>query len=931
LLSCCLSCQAEEDAMIGQMLGPYRVLEKLGVGGMGEVYKAHDTRLDRSVAIKVLPPAFSTDPERRARFEREAKTIAGLNHPHICTLHDVGEHDGSTFLVMEHLQGETLAERLTKGPLALEQALTVASEIADALAAAHRQGVIHRDLKPGNVMLTKAGAKLLDFGLAKLKGHGERPAAAQLMSVATQSIPLTGEGVILGTLQYMAPEQLEGKAADARTDLWALGAILYEMLTGKRAFEGTSAASLIGAILEREPPALATLQPLTPPLLDRVVKRCLAKDPEGRWDSAHDVADELRWLRETSGVAVPVTVRSRRRRVLGAALLAAALAIAAAFGAGLMWWLRPASLVLSIVRSVLTVDPAEELNAGSFGGDVTLGGSQTALTWTPDGQALVFVGRRASVQQLYVRRLDADVARPLPNTDGAKVPAVSPDGQWVAFWAGGALKKVPFEGGPVVEVGQSAEAPWGLAWDAHGSLLAGREAGGIWTIPSEGKPAQLTTVGEGELSHELPSLLPGGRVLLYTVRKRGWSWGDEEVVAQRLPSGERKVLLTGAADARYVPTGHLLFLRRGTLWAVPFDAERLEKRGQEVPVRDRIVQALSGVYSGDVTGAGQFAISTTGTLAYLSGPVADYPHSRLVTVDRHGTITPLSGAVERSYWAPVRLSSDQRRLAVGIQTLTEIGLWVLDLTRQAPLLPLTTDGEVEWFMWKPGAQEVVFSWLKNGRWALATQVADGTAPSQVLVEGKVTPSSVGPNACIAGVTGTTIDQLDIVTVTVENGKARVDSLIQTATREFSPEFSPDGRWLLYGSAVTGQSEVYVRAYPEPGATFPVSAEGGFSPAWHPNGREIFFVSWNPAGKLRMMAVAFTPGSPPTLGRPVELFGFDTPPLLMPGIPSRCYDVAADGQRFFAVQRIPSPPAPPVTHINLIQNWFEELKAKVPRQ
>src|SRR5512136_789658 len=279
----------------GSRLGPYEIESAIGAGGMGEVYKARDTRLDRSVAIKVLPPQVSGDPDRRARFEREAKTIAGLNHPHICTLHDVGDHDGSMFLVMEHLAGQTLAERLEKGPLPLEQALTIATEITDALSAAHRQNVIHRDLKPGNVMLTKAGAKLLDFGLAKLKGHGEQAAAGHLASAPTLSAPLTGEGMIVGTLQYMAPEQLEGKPADSRTDLWALGAILYEMVTGKRAFEGTSAASLIGSIMHAEPPALASLQPLTPPGVDRLVKRCLTKDPDERWQTAHDVADELRW------------------------------------------------------------------------------------------------------------------------------------------------------------------------------------------------------------------------------------------------------------------------------------------------------------------------------------------------------------------------------------------------------------------------------------------------------------------------------------------------------------------------------------------------------------------------------------------------------------------------------------------------------------
>src|SRR5512139_3727538 len=325
----------------GTRLGPYEVTALIGAGGMGEVYKAKDTRLDRSVAIKVLPSHVSADADRRARFAREAKTIAGLNHPHICTLHDVGETDGTTYLVMEHLTGETLAQRLEKGPLPLEQALTVATEIADALSAAHRQGIIHRDLKPGNVMLTKAGTKLLDFGLAKLKAHGEQPAAAHLASAPTQSTPLTGEGTIVGTLRYMAPEQLEGKPADARTDLWALGAILYEMVTGKRAFEGTSAASLITAIMSVEPAPVSTLQPLTPSGVDRLVRRCLAKTPDDRWDSAHDAGDELRWIRESSGAAVQTRVAPRLQRGLRAVVWVVAGFLLFLTGFSLRWSLLP--------------------------------------------------------------------------------------------------------------------------------------------------------------------------------------------------------------------------------------------------------------------------------------------------------------------------------------------------------------------------------------------------------------------------------------------------------------------------------------------------------------------------------------------------------------------------------------------------------------
>ena len=542
--------------MIGQMLGPYQILEKLGEGGMGEVYKASDSRLNRAVAIKVLPPEVSSDPDRRARFEREAKTVAGLNHPHICTLHDIGEHDGSMFLVMEHVVGETIAERLRRGPIPLEQALTIATEIADALAAAHRQGVIHRDLKPGNVMLTKSGAKLLDFGLAKLKAPGAVVASVAMSASPTRG-PATAEGTLLGTVPYMAPEQLEGKEADARSDIFSLGIVLYQMLTGRRAFEGDSQAAVIAAILDREPAPLSSVQPLTPPALDLLVRQCLAKSPDDRPDTAHDVANHLRWMRQTSGVTALSVAPPRPPSPTGLwpALLVAGVVAGTMIGAGATWLLRPVPPRVSLTHPSLDVRPADEVNSAdevesTFVG--TPGGSRTALAWTPDGQAIVFVGRRAGVRRLYVRRLDGAEARPLAGTEGAQVPAVSADGRWVAFWAGGAIRKVPLGGGPVMDLASAlGDPPWGLAWDVRGRLFFGRGNGGaIWMIPADGAPAAVTTVGESEVAHILPCPLPDGRTLLYTARKRQWSWGDEEVVAQDLTTGVRKVLVKNAADAR---------------------------------------------------------------------------------------------------------------------------------------------------------------------------------------------------------------------------------------------------------------------------------------------------------------------------------------------------------------------------------------------
>jgi eukaryotic-like serine/threonine-protein kinase len=788
--------------------------------------------------------------------------------------------------------------------------------------------VIHRDLKPGNVMLTKTGAKLLDFGLAKLTGQGEDPAAGRLTSTGTSSMSITGQGVILGTLPYMAPEQVERKPTDARTDLWALGAILCEMVTGKRAFEGTSRASLISAIMSGEPAPLSTLQPRTPPGVDRLVRRCLAKSPDDRWDSAHDVADELRWIQETNGVSALTSVHPWRRLGLQTALLLAGALAMAAVGAGVMWRLRPSPPQASPARLSLDVAPAEEVNTGVQYSTFlpTPVGARTAFAWTPDGRAVVFVGRRGGVQQLYVRRLDAAEARPLEKTEGAKALAVSPDGQWVAFWANGAIRKVPVGGGPVVDLASGVtDAPCGLAWDAGGRVFFARDDDGrIWAIPPEGAPAAVTKVGEGEIRHTLPWLLPGDRVLLYTVRKRMFSWGDEEVVAHTLATGERKVLLKDATDARYVSTGHLVFLRRGVLFAVPFDAERLEVRGAPVAVLDAVAQALTGDALQDRIGAGQFAIAATGALAWVPGPVVPYPDAGLVTVDRRGQITPLPAPV-RSYGLAVRVSPDGRRLAVTIQTLTEVGLWVYDMGR-GPLTSLGGTGEVMWPTWSPDGRRLVFSWLSDGRRSLAVQPADGTAPPQVLVAGELWPSSFTPDGrrLVAE-----RNELDIAMVTVENGQVGVQPLIQTPHYEGWAEFSPDGRWLAYASDVSGRLEVYVRPYPGPGPTEQVSLEGGYSLAWHPNGRELFFVEGDDPDKFRMMAVDFAPGSPPHIGRPHVLFVFAEGSLPLLCGPIRCYDVAPDGQRFYAVQYRTRPRPPVVTRINLIQNWLEELKAKVP--
>jgi serine/threonine-protein kinase len=913
----------------GTRLGPYEILAPLGEGGMGEVYKARDTRLGRTVAIKALPGDAATDLDataragRRARIEREARLLSALNHPHICVLHDIGAVNGFDYLVMECLEGHTLADRLTRrGRLPLGEALDCGIQIADALAAAHREGIVHRDLKPENVMLTKTGVKVLDFGIARV---------IEAAKPAVGTAPVLG--TVHGTLPYVAPEQLHGGPVDPRTDLFAFGAVLHEMLTGARAFEGGSPAAVVAAILEHEPRSVAAVDPSIPPAVDRLVTRCLAKNPDARWQTAADLGAELRWLRDAGAGGSAAAVLGRPGRpAWGAALAVAGGLVMALAGAGVMWLLRPAPAIGSLTHPSLDVGPADELNAG---GENTFwlptpGGSRTAFAWTPDGQALVFVGRRGGVQQLYVRRLDAPEARMLVGTEGAQAPAVSPDGKWVAFWARRAIRKVPIGGGPATELAADVQyPPRGQAWGDRGRLYFSKEPDGtIWQVPAdEGAPSVVPAGGAPDAKRTLPWPLPGERALLYTVRTRQYTWGYEEVVAFTLATRQPKVLLKDASDARYLSTGHLVFLRRGTLFAVPFDIDRLEVHGAPVAVLETVAHAQAGGHAGDATGAGQFAVAPTGTLAWLPGQAAPTRQSELVTVDRRGHVSSLR-APARFYGDEVRPSPDGRQLAVTIRTLTEEGVWLYDLGRET-LTPLVRGGDAYAPVWSPDGQRLLFSWFEGGQLSLVSQPADVSAPPRVLAPGRIFPTSFAPDG--RRLAAVTRSAGEIVIATLDNGQAQVQPLLQVPHGDRWPAFSPDGRWLAYGSNVSGRDEVYVRAYPGPGPAKQVTVESGHSPAWRPDGKELFFVrrSPGPPAEYSMMAVAFRAGPPVTFGQPTKLFAFNPRDLALSCAPVRCYDVAPDGQRFYAVQHRDPPPPPVVTHVNLIMNWFEELKTKVP--
>ena len=894
----------------GTTLGPYEILSPIGAGGMGEVYKARDTRLDRTVAIKVLPEHVAADPDLKQRFEREAKTISSLNHPHICTLYDIGTQDGIDFLVMEYLEGDTLAQRLEKGALPLDQALKVAIEIADALDKAHRQGITHRDLKPGNIMLTTAGAKLLDFGLAKLRKPG-MVGGDGFSAATTLSEPLTARGTILGTLPYMAPEQVEGKDTDARTDVFAFGAIVYEMVTGTRVFRGDSQASLIAAILGSQPNPMSMIEPLSPVALDRVVTKCLAKDPDDRWHTAHDLTDELKWITHERVQPIGSSTADVRDELAPVAAVPATrdrilVGIGAAVGLILMaavvvWW--STSLSEFAPRTVTRTTLTFQANQGLVR---TQGFAPLALS--PDGARVVYASSGSGTRQLYLRELDRFDVTTLPGTEGAQRPFFSPDGEWVGFFADGLLQKVAIAGGLPVTICDAPVVGRGASWGPEDTIIFQPGAGlpGLLRVSAGGGEPEPLKTADAQMDQSAfawPSFLPDGSALLTTLN---YGTRDPQLFVLSLESGEWKLLGDGG-HARYAPPGYLIYYdeTRGGLQAVAFDVARLEVLGSPVSVVDSVYRAPS-------VGAPFFEVSLTGSLVYLSGGL----DRSLMWVDRRGQGSP--AVDERRGFRFPALSPDGTKVAVNIDPRPS-ELWVYDLERGtriqlaggthrvlggvSPLSPL----------WSPDGGRLVFSAVgANLYW----MPADGSSDAEALV---VSDHRKYPYSWSSDGRFLTYQELHSTTgadiwVLPLDGNRTPEPFLVTPASEAYLRFSPNGRWVAYISAESGRSEVYVRPFPGPAGAIPISTDGGTLPVWSADGRELYYRNGD-----TMMVVTVNTGA---------IFAAGTPEVLFNGAYNNInndYDVSADG-RFLMVRPDPNATA---DRLQVVLNWVEELTARVP--
>ena len=889
---------------LGTTLGPYQVTAKIGEGGMGEVWQARDTKLDRDVALKVLPEAFTSDPDRLARFEREAKVLASLNHPNIGSIYGLEEAEGVRALVLELVEGPTLADRIKQGPIPIDEALPIAKQIAEALEAAHERGVIHRDLKPANVKVREDGTvKVLDFGLAKaLEGDaGSDPSESPTLTAAA-----TRAGVIMGTAAYMSPEQAKGKTADRRADIWAFGCVLYEMLTGQRPFVGDDVSDTLAAVLRAEVD-LDALPDAIPARLRQIVRRCLQKDPKQR---LHDVAD----LRLAMDGAFETTVPQTAEAVVAPALQVWQRPVHAAIAAltllaigGLTVWslTRPAPTLVARFPIQLAADEA-------FSGT-----GRPIVAISPNGSHVVYSANNG----LSLRPLDQLHATPIPGTDGARNPFFSPDGQRIGFHAAGQLKRVSVSGGAPVTLGE-ANNPWGASWGADDMILYGQGSQGIWRVPGTGgTPEQLIPMEDGEQAHG-PQMLPGGEWVLFTFRPSGASsWDQAQIVVQSLETGERSVVIDGGRDARYVATGHLVYALNGVLLAAPFDLGERRVIGGPVALVEDVSDA------GARTGAAQFSLAANGSLVYVPGfgGAAFDLTSRLVVTGRDGAGTPLA-EIASTGWYP-RYSPDGTRVAFAAQHADGADVWVLDIER-GTRTRLTSEGLNRFFpVWSPDGSQLAFAEGAGATNRVLLVSADGSGEPETLLD---RDERQFPTSWIA--------DGNVMTIYIDNAATARDLYMLPIDGDLTPElflatpfqergvsFPPGGRWVAYVSDESGQDEVYVRPYPGPGGQVIISTGGGEEVVWGPDGSELFYRNGD-----QVIVVEVTTGQTFSAEAPAPLFA--APYALdnaAGGAGNPNYDISPDGEQFLFVEQDSPTGVEGVAQITVVLNWHKELLERVP--
>ena len=912
----------------GRKFGPYEILAPLGAGGMGEVYRARDTKLNRDVALKVLPEVFARDAERMARFRREAQVLASLNHLNIATIYGLEESNGHCALVMELLEGPTLAELLETRNSKFEirkadptpatgfdlgsssfDPLHIAKQIAEGLEYAHERGIIHRDLKPANVKVRPDGTvKILDFGLAK--ALEESPAAGSINISPTISAAATREGLILGTAAYMSPEQARGRAVDRRSDIWSFGAVLFEMLSGRQAFPGEDVSHTLAAVIMKDPDWDA-LPPSTPAGIQRLVRRCLTKDPRQRLRDIGDAriaieealtgSPDVGAIRELSLQAISPPAW---RRALPWTLAAISTLALLALTIGVVMR-TPRPSIRPIARVVVTLPPPDRLAL-----------EQTpVVSLSPDGSRLVYVANHGGSTQLYVRAINRFEAAPIPGTGGAESPFFSPDGQSVGFFTEGKLKRVSISGGAPLTL-CSAPLNRGATWGPDDTIVfAPSITSGLFRVSAGGGTAKPLTVPDrkkGELGHRWPEILPGGKAVLFTIwTGAGGSFDTAQIDVLSLETGEQRVLVEGGAYAKYVSTGHLVYARAGGLLAVPFDLERREVTGSPVSISENVnMSPLSGV--------AEFTLSGEGSLAYVPG-VSSVSERTLVWVDRKGALRPLV-APPRPYLTP-RLSPDGGWLAVGIQ-VTNPGLWLYDLAR-GTLTRLTASNLAPLPIWAPDGKHVTFLSAPSGAMDLYSIAADGSGAAEPLTttsEKYRMPSSWSPDGRTLAFTEVDAATGFHIWLLSLEGDRKARPFLQTASDEGAPAFSPDGRRLAYQSDESGRSEIYVRPFPGPGGKIQISTEGGTQPMWARNGRELFYRNGD-----KMMVTSLETKPVFAAFKPKLLFeahyetGFSTL--------DRDYDVSPDGQRFLMIKGSEQESAP--TQLNVVLNWSDELRRLAP--